>query len=168
MERRGGRMRKFLEGRVLFSFFLAAVGALAVAYAHYWPFKAALFPLMTGIPLLVLALAQGLLDLRGRLQTREGPAMDLQQTSDVPAELARRRTIAIFAWMAGFILLVLLIGFTLAVPLFAFCYLIFQRSVGFGTSVVTAVGAWAFFYVLFERILQLQFEAGLVQIWLGL
>jgi len=161
-------MRKFLEGRVLFSCFLAAVGASAIAYAHNWPFKAALFPLMTGIPLLVLALAQVLLDLRGRPETREAPVMDLQQTSDVPAELARRRTIAIFVWMAAFILLVLLIGFTLAVPLFAFFYLLFQSSAGFGTSVAIAAGAWTFFYVLFERVLQLQFEAGLVQTWLGL
>jgi len=161
-------MRKFLEGRVLFSFFLVAVGSCAVAYAHDWTFKAALFPVMTGIPLLVLALAQLLLDLRGRPQTREGPIMDLQQTSDVPAELARRRTLAIFAWMAGFIVLVLLLGFSLAVPVFAFSYLKFQSAVGLRTSILVAAGAWTFFYVLFERVLQLQFEAGLVQSWLGL
>jgi len=161
-------MRKFLEGRVLFSFFLVAVGASAVAYAHDWTFKAALFPVMTGIPLLVLALAQLVLDLRGHPQTREGPVMDLQQTSDVPAELARRRTIAIFVWMAGFIVLVLMLGFSLAVPVFAFSFLMFQSSSGLKISLVIGASAWGFFHVLFERVLHLQFEAGLIQNWLGL
>jgi Tripartite tricarboxylate transporter TctB family len=161
-------MRKFLEGRVLFCFFLAAVGASVVGYAHDWPLKAALFPMMTGIPLLVLALIQLVLELRGRMEPSGHPVMDLQHSTDVPAELARRRTFATFAWMAGFILLVLFVGFSLAVPIFAFSYLKFQGSAGFRTSVPIAAAAWAFFYGLFERVLQLQFEAGLIQTWLGL
>jgi len=123
---------------------------------------------MTGVPLLVLALAQLFLEIRGQAKASGGPAMDLQYASEVSPKLARRRTVAIFAWMAGFILLVLMIGFTLAVPLFAFSYLMFQSSAGWGTSVIVAAAGWTFFYVLFERVLQLQFEAGLIQTWLGL
>jgi hypothetical protein len=161
-------VRKLLEGRVLFSFFLALVGAAAVAYAHAWPFKAALFPVMTGMLLFLLALAQLLLDLRGRAEAREGPVMDLQQASDVPAAVARRRTVAIFVWMGAFILFVLMIGFSLAVPLFAFSFLLFQSAVGLRMSLIVAASAWGFFHVLFERLLHLQFDGGLVQTWLGL
>jgi len=161
-------MRKFLEGRVLFSLFLAVVGALAVAYAYDWPFKAALFPVMTGVPLLVLALVQVVLEIRGRAGPSAGPVMDLQHSTDVAPELAQRRTIAIFAWMAGFIVLVVMLGFSLAVPVFAFSFLMYQSLAGFRTSVIIAAAAWAFFHGLFERVLQLQFEAGIIQTWLGL
>lgn len=161
-------MRKLLEGRVLFPLFLAAVGACALAYAHDWTFKAALFPVMTGTLLLALALTQFILELRGQAQNPDGPAMDLEFSTDVSPQLARRRTIAVFAWMAGFILLVLFVGFSLAVPIFAFCHLRFQGSTEVTTSVIIAAAAWAFFYGLFERLLRLQFEAGFIQTWLGL
>ncbi|MGB5082870.1 MAG: tripartite tricarboxylate transporter TctB family protein [Burkholderiales bacterium] len=161
-------MRRFLEGRVLFSLFLAAVGAFAVGYALGWPFKAALFPLIIGIPLLCLALLQAVLDLRGKTQAAEGPIMDLQHAADVPPAIAQRRTLAIFAWMAGFIVLVLFAGFPIAVPLFAFSYLFFGSPAGWRPSLVLAAAAWIFFNALFERLLHLQFEAGLVQTWIGL
>lgn len=161
-------MRRLFEGRALFSLFLVVVGASVVGYAQDWPLKAKLFPVMMGIPLMVLALAQLFLDFRGRTEPSGHPVMDLQQSADVPPALARRRTLATFAWMGGFILLVLFLGFSLAVPIFAFSYLTFQSSTGLRTSVIITAAAWAFFYGLFERVLQLQFEAGLIQTWLGL
>ena len=45
------------KGRVLFSLFLIVVGAYAVYSASAWSFKAALFTLSIGIPLIVLAAA---------------------------------------------------------------------------------------------------------------
>jgi hypothetical protein len=65
-----------------------------------------------GIPLLVLAVAQTLIELR-----------------DPPAERApgaARRTFAVFVWMTTFIALVLLAGFPVAVPVFVFSYLVIE------------------------------------------
>ena len=53
-----------LSGAAIFSLGLALVAAYAVYAALRWPPKAALFPLTLGIPLLVLALAQTLVELR--------------------------------------------------------------------------------------------------------
>ena len=92
------------SGAAVFSAGLAVAAAYAVFTALRWPPKAALFPLVMGIPLLVLALAQMVIELR-EPQRAEGP----------PG--AGRAALAILAWMAGFIALVLLIGFPLAVPL---------------------------------------------------
>ena len=105
-----------LNGALFFSAGLALVAAYAVYAAFAWPAKAALFPLTMGIPLLALALVQVVLDLR------EPPARGEQA-------LANRRSAAVFAWMAGFIALVLLLGFPVAVPFFVFCYLVFARRV---------------------------------------
>ena len=152
----------------VFSLFLAAVAAYAVVSASSWPFKAALFPLVMGIPLLALALVQLAFDLQGKTDPAEGPAMDLAPSADVAPELARRRTLLIFAWMAGFIVLVLLVGFPLAVPLFMFSYLMLQSAAGWWRSLALTAAAWGFFYGLFERLLHFPFGSGLVQTWLGL
>ncbi len=151
-----------------FSFFLAVVAGYAIAAASAWPFKAALFPLVMAVPLLVLALVQLVFDLRGGTEQAEGPAMDLALSADVAPELARRRTLAIFIWMAVFVALVFLLGFPLAVPLFMFSYLMLQSAAGWWSSLALTAAAWGFFYGLFERVLHFPFGAGLIQTWLGL
>jgi Tripartite tricarboxylate transporter TctB family len=156
-----------IKANALFSLFLAAVAAYAIAAALSWPFKAALFPLVMGIPLLLLALAQLFLDLRGEAGAADGSAVELQPGADVAPEIARRRTAAIFAWMAAFVVLVLLLGFPLAVPLFVFSYLVVQSAAGWGLSIALTAAAWGFFHGLFERLLHLPFDTGLVQTWLG-
>jgi hypothetical protein len=150
---------------VFFTLGLMAVAAVALLVARQWPSKAALFPLVTGIPLLALAATQLVLDFRGRAE-ESGAALDLTLTAGVSADVARRRTAAIFAWIAGFIALVALIGFPLTVPVFVFLYLAFQQ-VRWPVKLVLTAGAWAFFHGVFERLLQLPFEAGWVQNWLG-
>lgn len=138
-----------LSGAALFSLGLAALAAYAVYSALRWPPKAALFPLVMGIPLLVLALAQTLIDLR------EAPVGG--------AGLAR--VLAVFAWMGVFIALVLLAGFPIAVPLFVFFYLVVESREKLALSLGLAAAAWGAFHVLFERVLHFPFEAGLVRQW---
>lgn len=157
-----------IRGGALFSLFLAAVAAYAVLAAWSWPLKAKLFPLAMGIPLLVLALAQLFLDLRGKAETAKGPVTDLAHSADVPPNVALRRTVVMFGWMTAFVLLVLLLGFSLAVPAFVFSYLITQSSAGWALALALTAAAWGFFHGLFERLLRFPFETGLVQTWLGL
>ena len=156
------------KGHVLFSLFLIAIAAYAVHSALGWTFKAALFPLSVSIPLIILAAAQLLLDLFGGTETAKGPALDMELADNVTPDVARRRAMGIFLWVAGFILLVFLVGFPIAVPLFMLSYLRLQSRVGWWQSIGLTAAAWGFFYVVFERVIRLQFEAGLVQNWLGL
>ena len=156
-----------ISGAAVFSLFLAAVAAYAVLAAWSWPLKAKLFPLAIGIPLLVLALTQLVLELRGKAQAGEGLAMDRTHTAEVPAKTALRRTAVIFGWMTAFVVLVLLLGFSLAVPVFVFSYLVTQSSAGWGLAIALTAAAWAFFHGLFERLLHFPFETGLLQTWLG-
>ena len=139
------------SGAALFGVGLAVVAAYAVYAALRWPPKAALFPLTMGIPLLVLALAQTVIELRDP----PPPA----------APAARRRTFAVFAWMASFIVLVLLAGFPIAVPIFVFSYLVMESRERWGLSIALAAAAWDVFHLLFERLLHFPFEAGLITDW---
>jgi Tripartite tricarboxylate transporter TctB family len=139
------------SGGAFFSLGLAAIAGYAVAAAWSWPLKAALFPLVTGVPLVVLAAVQLVLQLRDP----EPPAM--QEV---------RKTLAAFAWMAAFILLVLFAGFPTAVPLFVFFYLALRGSVGWVRAIALSAAAWGLFHLLFERLLSFPFDAGLVRAWL--
>ena len=137
------------SGAALFSFGLAALAAYAVYSALRWPPKAALFPLVMGIPLLIIALAQTLIDLRD--PPVGGPGL--------------ARVLAVFAWMGVFIVLVLLAGFPIAVPLFVFFFLVVESREKLALSLGLAAAAWGAFHVLFERVLHFPFEAGLVREW---
>jgi Tripartite tricarboxylate transporter TctB family len=142
-----------LSGAAIFSLALAGVAAYAVYAALRWPPKAALFPLSMGIPLLVLTLAQTLVELRDPSAGAQPPH-------------ARRRTLTMFAWMGTFIVLVVLAGFPIAVPLFVFSYLVMESREGVGLSVALAAAAWGVFHLLFERLLHFPFDAGLIRSWL--
>jgi hypothetical protein len=155
------------SGRALFSLFLLGVGTFAVVSAWRWPFKAALFPLAVGIPLAVVAAIQLVLDLRGRGEPAEGPAVDLQFGGDVPDDVARRRAAVLFAWIVGFAALVWLVGFPLAVPLFMVSYLVLQSATGWPVAAGLTAAAWAFFYGVFQWALRLPFEQGWIQTRLG-
>ena len=140
------------SGAVLFAAGLVVVAAYAVYAALRWPPKAALFPLVMGIPLLVLTVAQVFLELRA---------------ASAPAEPAGagRRALAVFAWMCGFIALVLLGGFAAAVPIFVFLYLRLDGREGWLLSGALAAAAWGFFHLVFQRLLHFPFEAGLIADW---
>jgi len=157
-----------ISAPAIFSFFLVVLAAFAIGSAWSWPFKTQLFPLVTAIPLLVLVLVQLFVDLRGKAEAADGPAVDLALSTEVPEAIARRRTLLTFAWMVAFIALVFLIGFPLAVPLFMFCYLMLQSAAGWWRSLALTAVAWGFFYGLFERLLRFPFGEGVVQTWLGL
>ena len=139
-----------LSGAALFSLGLALVAAYAVYAALRWPPKAALFPLVMGIPLLVLTLAQFVADLR--------------QRSPAAPPAGGGRALAVFGWMAAFIVLVLLAGFPVAVPVFVLSYLVIAGE-GWILSVTLAAAAWGAFHLLFQRLLHFPFEGGLISSW---
>jgi len=156
------------KGRLLFCGFLILVAATAIYLALDWPFNAALFPLSVSIPLLILASTQLWQLCLGKEEAIDSAAVDLEFASDVPPEIERRRVIAAFAWIAGFIFSVYLIGFPLTVPLFICCYLRFASDVGALPTIAATALTWAIFYALFQKLVHLQFEQGALQAWLGL
>jgi hypothetical protein len=136
---------------------ILAVGILlaagyAVLAARAWPLKAALFPMAIGIPLFCLAAAE----LVWTFLDKEVP----QESTPTP--------LLPWLWMVGFLALIVLLGFPVAVAVFLLLYLKAQAREGWVFSIVLTAAVWGAFYGLFDAMLHLPFPAGWLAEWLGL
>ena len=156
------------KGHLYFSAFLILLSGYAIVTASRWSFKSGFFPLAIAIPLLLLVLLHLYLEFFHAPEVGKGPAVDADFSGDVDENIARRRIITIFSWIAGFILAVYLIGFPSTVPLFMFFYLKFQSEAKWFQSLVLTAITWVLFHLLFQKLVHIQFEAGAIQTWLGL
>ena len=144
---------------------MLASGA-AIFIALDWPLKAKLFPLAIGIPVFLMAMAEvvwGVLDPAARSE-----AMEFRLSEQAPGRSGAARTLTAVAWMVGFLVAIVLIGYHLAIPFLVFCYLKLQGREGWTLSAVIALAVWAVFFTVFDRLLHLPFPAGWIQQWLGL
>jgi len=132
--------------------------------------QARLYPWAIGIPMVILALVQVILDLRGykAKETSDGAPVDFQFTQAIEPALARKRAITMFSWLLGFFLLVWLLGFEYGIPLMVFSYLKFQSNESWVLSIILTVLAFVFFWLLFVKLLTLPFPQGLIFTWLGI
>ena len=130
---------------------LAAGYALFAAYG--WPTKAALFPRAIGIPLFCLAAIEAVWAFRSK--AAEG-------------ESAPRGIALPWAWMIGFLALIVLLGFPIAVAAFMLIYLKVAAKESWVFSIVLTALVWGAFYGLFDAMLHLPFPAGWLFEWLGL
>lgn len=151
-----------LKLQVLLSLFVAALAGVALTAAAAWPIKTAFYPRVIGVPLLVLAAAEFILILRGAEDRAGSQAMDIELSDAPDPGLALRRTAGIFAWILGFFLGIVLLGFPLAIPLFVLAYLRGQGKESWPLSVALAGVAWLAFNALFVRLLHLPFPEGVL------
>lgn len=139
------------------SLLLAVMMLLAAGYAIFaaygWPKKAALFPLAIGIPLLCLAAIEAVWAFRDRAAADES---------------APRSGVLPWAWMIGFLAMIALLGFPIAVAAFLLIYLKVQAKEGWVFSIVLTALIWGAFHGLFDMALHLPFPAGWLLEWLGL
>ena len=159
-----------IRTQVIFVLLLTLFFALFVYQARDWRLQARLYPWAIGIPMLVLALVQLVLDLKGITpkKSQGDTPVDFQFTQNIDPTLARRRTINIFSWIFGFLAGIWLLGYSLTVPLLVFLYLKVQYREGWALSIVLTAAAWLFYWGLFDRLLHLPFPEGQLLTWLGL
>ena len=132
--------------------------------------QARLYPWAIGIPMLVLAFIQVILELRGykAKQPSDGAPMDFQFTKAIEPAVAKKRAIIMFGWLLGFFLLVWLLGFEYGIPLMVFGYLKLQSNESWLLSIILTTLAFIFFWILFVKLLTLPFPQGLIFTWLGM
>lgn len=145
----------------LFSLVIIGLALWALLATQGWAIKTALYPRVVGIPLLLLAAMEFVLCLRGAREPEER-AMDVVLSEDVEPREATRRTVAMFAWIFGFFLAILALGFSLAIPLFVFAYLKIAAKERWSLIFVLVGLAWLLFYGLFIRVLHLPLPEGLL------
>ena len=137
---------------------IMAISAYGIYSALEWPLKAKLFPLVIAIPLFCLAAAEALWVIFGRDPTTS--ATDFKLSEEQPAEVARRRTLVATGWTVGFFVLILLLGFPIAVAVMVFSYLKVQGKEGWIFSAIFTAAVWFFIYGLFDLVLHLHFPDG--------
>ena len=171
-----GLERPFRKEKVLkitapaiFSFCALVFFCVFVYMAQDWRMQARLYPWAIGIPMVILAIVQVILELKGvKAKPSDATPMDYQFSKVTDPVLARKRTFIMFGWLVGFFFGVWLLGFPIAIALMMFTYLKFQGSESWVLSSALTVIAWLFFYGLFVRLLNLPFPEGLLITWLGL
>jgi len=150
-----------VSSKNLMNLSLMAIAVWVVITAVKWPFKTAFFPVMIGIFLFVGGTADLLLSLFGKEKAgKKQAAIDFQLSEDVDPKVATRRTLIAFAWVLGFFVLILLVGFTLSVPLLVFLFLKFQSREKWGLTLFLTVSSLIFFFGLFVWMLNIPFAEG--------
>jgi len=141
-----------------------------VYQAQGWRPQARLYPWTIGIPMIILAIIQVILDLKGIESKQDDNAapVDIQRTTTVEPAIAFKRTVNMFSWFFGFFFSCWLVGFTITIPVIAFSYMYFHGKEKLLLSATLTAVAFVFYHSLFVRLLNLPFPDGVIQTWLGL
>jgi hypothetical protein len=159
-DERKNRVR--LKARYLMHLSLAVISVGVILTSLKWPFKTALFPILVSVFLLigaVLDFVLCLLEKKAKDGTGSGAA-DFKLSDDIDPAVARRRTLLAFGWVVGFFLLILLLGFPIAIPVMFFFFLKCQAGERWSISLLLTGGALFFFLGLFVWLLNTPFESG--------
>jgi putative tricarboxylic transport membrane protein len=158
--------------RPLFALFFVAlfVYVLRETFVEIRPMeeRAALFPMVLGIPCLALALAAFGQELLAVLRRPGGGRDAPEMTSSLAPAVIRRRAVSIVAWILGFFAGIWLLGFVIAVPVASFLYFRFAGGEKWSTSIPLSLVAGAIFYGLFDYLLHLPFPEGTLLTWFNL
>jgi len=151
-----------LKPEALFSLAIIGAAAWALLATLDWPINTALYPRVIGVPLLLLAVVEFVLSLKGVPAETGQQTMDFALSVDVEPRVAVQRTITIFVWIGGFFLAIVLLGFAVSIPLFVFAYLKGQAKERWLLTLVLVGLAWFIFDALFVDLLHLPFSQGLL------
>jgi hypothetical protein len=159
------------------------IAILVVVEARTWAFRAALFPLLTGSALLVLAALKLTLDIVGAARNdaaaraaaaphhktlEEQDETDEPELEDVLLTATAAQWGTAIGWSATFFLMLWVLGALLTVPLFAILYLLVASRESILVALIYAAAAWFFVYALFVRVLHIPLPQGVLLTALGL
>jgi putative tricarboxylic transport membrane protein len=158
--------------RPLFALFFVALFVYVLRETFYeirpMEERAALFPMVLGIPCLVLALAAFGQELFNTLRHGKGTVNSGEIASSLEPAVVRSRAFSIVAWILGFFLAIWLVGVVIAVPVASFLYFRFAGGEKWSISIPLSLVAGAIFYGLFDYLLHLPFPEGTLLTWFNL
>jgi TctA family transporter len=146
----------------VFSLAVLALFAWALWQAWSWEFRPGLFPWVVGFLGLPLALLQLNFDVAGAVKSI-GRTPD--KAPDQEAKRLARETAKISAWILGYFVAILLLGFSVAIALMTLLYLKLARE-RWLVALALTLFAWVSYYGLFVHFLHVPFPEGLLFAWL--
>ncbi|MBI2755782.1 MAG: tripartite tricarboxylate transporter TctB family protein [Chloroflexi bacterium] len=166
---------------------LLVLFGMAFVQARAWPFRTALFPTGTAIFVVAIILLKLLLDARSAGRARavlaappilplpptvggdaasaaliEEEAATEAEAEDVFSTTSRSVWLRSLAWLGGFFVLVWAAGLLVAIPIFAFAYLVVESRERRLTAAIYAVVSWVVIYGLFDQLLRIQLPSSAV------
>ena len=147
---------------LLFTLFVGAVMASALWFARDWPIRASIGVYALGGIGVVLAIWQIVLDAK----RAEGPQARSQFEMPTTEVESKWGNVEIWSWIIGFYLLIVTVGFPIAVPLFVLAY---SKCYGAGwrLGITLSSIAWGFVYGVFDKILHVPWPTPLISSLFG-
>jgi len=141
-----------VEGRVLIAGVMLAIFASMVGLSFAYPAEARFIPLVIGVPGMLLALAQFVIELRS------------PEKGEFTAE-DRKAELRMFGWFVFFLAGIILFGFPYAAPIIVMLYLHFSWREKWYVSLGAGAFAFAALHGVFNYLLGLPLFEGLVVGW---
>jgi TctA family transporter len=149
----------------LFSAALLTLFVVMLSQSFGWPFAARIVPTIVGVGAILFCSLSLINDVFG-LHEREGAGatgigaksqkihMDIvSKTSHLPGKIVLTRGVAFFGWMAGFMVVMALIGLIPAVPVFIIAYMRIEGREPLKIVIPMAVAVVGLIYVVFDQLL---------------
>ncbi len=148
---------------------LLLVFAYAVSEVWDMPIEARLFPWIigfVGLGFLIWLLFRGLWNGGSEAEEKPESSADFAFTAEEASEKGRRNAWETFGWIYGFVLVLWLVGFHIAIPLMVFLYLV-RSGERWTITIGLTAGAGVVLWGIFDRLLHLPFPPGVFFDWLG-
>lgn len=166
-----------INGRLFMSLVMLGLFLAMVTMAVGYPSKAQLLPLVIGIPGSLLCLAQVAIEIAHAMGRPRDGAVEVPDEIDengLPPKLAAimdappdidpatktRRELALFGFVAGLMISILLIGFWPTIPLFMIAFLRGYEKESWKFTLSLTFAIWAGLYLLFDKLLGIIIHRG--------
>ena len=127
--------------------------------------RAALFPLVIGIPGFLLAVYVLLKECSHRVRKVKVEAAERWTEPEIDPVISRQRTVAIGCWIVGFFVAIWIFGFVPASAIATLLYLKFGAGEKWPVTLALAAACWLFFFGVFDYALNLPFPTGAIFDW---
>ncbi len=166
--------RRWITVDTVITLVVLAVFVAAALQARAWPFRTALFPMLTALTMIGIAIGKLVLDARRRAprtsavhaivdqELVDEDEAEESELEDVFATASLSRWAGPLAWLAGFFVLLWVAGLLVSVPVFAFLYLRLVSRERPLVCAIYAVVSWAFIFGLFDQLLHVPLPTGAV------
>ena len=153
-----------VTGRTWMSIALMLISGGVFLTALQWPQKAAIFPQSIAVFVFVLAAIEVFLSLYLKQDAKETSTMDFKlagaEDADIDEATVRKRVLTLSVWILAFLILIMLVGFPVAIPIFFVVFLRIYGKEGWKMTIILTAAAWGAFYGLFIRMLHIPFGDG--------
>jgi hypothetical protein len=149
----------------LFTVFIIAVMAGAIAVASQWELRASIIIVVLGSVGVVMATAQLIMDvcLRDKVSTVGAkPTMELPTVADTDPKANFYGTLEIWGWLLGLLVLINVIGLQFALPLFVVIYTRFYGAT-WRLGILLAAMIAAFIFGVYDNIMRVYWPEFLLE-----